>query len=104
MDKRSVLDPFSDRFDAKLWRSRSANLEDWSQVRDRKIGVSFKDLTVFGYKTDVGEPILKTKGKRLMKSDYQKTVANLPLSWIPTARGPVYRVNTHVHSDPGRWG
>lgn len=49
----SSLDPFSDKFDAKLWVKKFASLEDWGA--DRASGVSFKDMSVFGYGTDSGK-------------------------------------------------
>lgn len=51
-EKDSVLDPFGDKFDSKLWVRKFASLEDWGQ--DRASGVSFKNLSVFGYGTDAG--------------------------------------------------
>lgn len=54
-EKDSVLDPYGGNFDARLWISKFANLDDWAGVQDRKSGISFKDLTVFGYGTDAGE-------------------------------------------------
>lgn len=53
-EKGSVLDPFGDKFDSRLWVRKFASLEDWGQ--DRASGVSFKNLDVFGYGTDAGEP------------------------------------------------
>ena len=54
-EKGSILDPFGEKFDARVWMSRFASLDDWSDVQGRKSGVSFKDMTVFGYGTDAGE-------------------------------------------------
>jgi hypothetical protein len=54
-EKDSVFDPYGDKFDAKLWISKFAQLDDWASVQERKSGISFKDLTVFGYGTDAGE-------------------------------------------------
>jgi hypothetical protein len=53
-EKESVLDPYGPKFDARLWISKFANLDDWASVPGRKSGISFKDLTVFGYGTDAG--------------------------------------------------
>jgi hypothetical protein len=52
-EKGSPFDPFGDAFDAKLWVRKFASLEDLGQ--DRMSGVSFKNMTVFGYGTDAGE-------------------------------------------------
>ena len=54
-EKGSILDPFAEKFDARVWMSRFASLDDWSGVQGRKSGISFKNLTVFGYGTDAGE-------------------------------------------------
>lgn len=51
-EKGSSLDPFGDRFDVKLWVRKFATLEDWGTARAS--GVSFKDMSVFGYGTDSG--------------------------------------------------
>jgi len=85
-EKDSVLDPFGNNFDARIWVSKFVKLEDWASVQDRKSGISFKDLTVFGYGTDAGESI---SAWIWLMIDYQKTVSNLPLSWISAARGLV---------------
>ena len=82
-EKGSILDPFHENFDSRLWISKFANLEDWASGTDRRSGISFKDMTVFGYGTDAGKVLVK--GIRLM-IDYQKTVANIPLSWVSAAR------------------
>lgn len=52
-EKGSVFDPFGDSFEAKLWVRKFASLEDWGTPRAS--GVSFKDMSVFGYGTDAGE-------------------------------------------------
>jgi hypothetical protein len=54
-EKGSSLDPFSENFNSRLWISKFANLEDWASGQDRRSGVSFKGMTVFGYGTDAGE-------------------------------------------------
>jgi hypothetical protein len=54
-EKGSILDPFHENFDSKLWISKFANLEDWASGSDRRSGISFKDMTVFGYGTDAGK-------------------------------------------------
>lgn len=51
-EKGSHLDPFSDSFDVKLWTRKFASLEDWGQPRAS--GVSFEDMSVFGFGTDAG--------------------------------------------------
>ena len=60
-EKESVLDPYGGNFDARLWISKFANLDDWASVQARKSGISFKDLTVFGYGTDAGESFHKSR-------------------------------------------
>lgn len=53
--KGSVLDPFGDKFDAKLWINKFANQDERANVQGRKSGISLKDLTVFGHGTDAGK-------------------------------------------------
>jgi hypothetical protein len=54
-EKGSILDPFHENFDSRLWISKFANLEDWALGSNRRSGVSFKDMSVFGYGTDAGK-------------------------------------------------
>ena len=88
-EKGSILDPFHENFDSRLWISKFANLEDWALASDRQSGISFKDMTVFGYGTDAGKSPYRMLGWEMtdgLMVDYQKTVANIPLSWISAAR------------------
>jgi ATP-binding cassette subfamily G (WHITE) protein 2 (PDR) len=99
-ERDSVFDPFGDKFDPKLWVRKFASLEDWGQ--DRASGVSFKNLSVFGYGSDAGESYLAPTllsnspiAPRMYSPiepdademlDYQKTIANIPLSLMSSIR------------------
>ncbi|VVT50426.1 uncharacterized protein SAPINGB_P002757 [Magnusiomyces paraingens] len=61
-----ILDPYSDQFNARAWARHVLRFKDRDPERYpmRTTGVSFRNLGAFGYGTG---------------TDYQKTVANLPL-------------------------
>ena len=74
----SLLDPFSDTFDARAWvRSMAASSRD--SALSRLSGVAYRDLSVHGFGSDSG-------GSRVvqprLRIDYQRTVGNLPLSMV----------------------
>lgn len=71
--KDSKLDPFSPNFDAMGWARRIMDIyrRDSENNPLRSVGVSFKDLSVYGYGSD---------------SEYQPTVANIVLSLASQVR------------------
>lgn len=71
--KDSKLDPFSPNFDAMGWARRIMNVYHGDAENNplRSLGVSFKNLNVYGYGSD---------------SEYQPTVANIALSLATQVR------------------
>lgn len=71
-EKNSPLDPFSDKFDGKKWVKSFLLASQGEEQGPKKLaGISYKGLGVHGFGSD---------------ADYQKTVANTPLSALSTAR------------------
>ncbi|WVR07313.1 hypothetical protein IAU60_004354 [Kwoniella sp. DSM 27419] len=66
----SDLDPFSGNFDARKWVKRMSQLSSETLPR-RTAGIAYTGMSVHGFGSD---------------ADYQKTVSNMPLSIISSAR------------------
>lgn len=64
-----ILDPYSDKFNARAWTRHVIRFRDRDPDRypHTSTGVSFRNLSAFGYGTG---------------TDYQKTVANVPLEVV----------------------
>ncbi|WWC68268.1 uncharacterized protein I206_102191 [Kwoniella pini CBS 10737] len=77
----SDLDPFSDNFDAKKWVKQMSRLSQES-TPSRTAGISYSGLSVHGFGSD---------------ADYQKTVYNIPLSLISSARDLMSNRKRKVH-------
>ncbi|WWC86557.1 uncharacterized protein L201_001434 [Kwoniella dendrophila CBS 6074] len=77
----SDLDPFSDNFDARKWVKQMAKASLDSSPR-RTAGISYSGLSVHGFGSD---------------ADYQKTVSNIPLSLVSSARDLVSNRKRKVH-------
>lgn len=79
-----VLDPFSEKFNARAWTRHVVRYKDRDPERypHRTTGVSFKNLSAFGYGTG---------------TDYQKTVANAPLQLAGIFRGLSGQKGEKVH-------
>jgi len=74
-DKDSDFDPFSEKFDVRKWTRHVMHFQEGGETaKGRRSGVSFRNLGVHGFGSD---------------ADYQKNVANLPLSLVSSARDAI---------------
>ncbi|KAK8866202.1 hypothetical protein IAR55_001353 [Kwoniella newhampshirensis] len=77
----SDLDPFSENFNARKWVKEMSRISQESSPR-RTAGVAYSNMSVHGFGSD---------------ADYQKTVSNLPLSLISSARDAFSNRKRKVH-------
>nr|XP_018999174.1 ATP-binding cassette transporter [Kwoniella mangroviensis CBS 8507]OCF62635.1 ATP-binding cassette transporter [Kwoniella mangroviensis CBS 8507] len=77
----SDLDPFSDNFDARKWVKQMSRVSLESAPR-RTAGISYSGMSVHGFGSD---------------ADYQKTVSNIPLSLVSSARDLISNRKRKVH-------
>ncbi|WRT64451.1 uncharacterized protein IL334_001383 [Kwoniella shivajii] len=77
----SDLDPFSDNFNARKWVKEMSRISQESSPR-RTAGISYSGMSVHGFGSD---------------ADYQKTVSNIGLSLLSSARDQFSNRKRKVH-------